>query len=717
MKYAFLSSVSSFIEKYPFLTNLFFFLSLAPLVFLRREHFMLNGLDGHYMHLLIANHFQWASLDGTLSFNPLQSLSNVFMGFNFKWIPAFSLPYLLFGETSNSLSYAIFSGELFIAAYLFGRICGFDKTISLLAGWILPVFSLWMLPWKGIYPFYGLTPQCVDLVLGTAIILASLKSLLDGSIIPRFSKILLIAATPIALAIGNPVMVILSAPVSIALASVILFTSSERRVFLWRLCSLLVALSAIIASGVIGFLYGNTFYSVTAFFADELIRVQNTFYNISIVFQQNPAGNLLFSAGVIGAAVAFRYSEQSIRKFALALLLFAMIIVFGGILMNSYADNYRGPQMGYFETSIWPLYSVYSAYLCVSIFRKLAHHLNFQAFTKPYALNSKLILLLLGCTTLFAGANQDVAASNPYILKPTPLTDMLKKEIGLEPGREFRGMAASITRMIDTKEQGLSWFDFHARDSEVIKKTGNDHRLVGLWKFGIPTLQEYNHFVTPSSYLLLSRLLSRPIDRQFRNITIMTQADNLNLLRALGVRFLITDFDMPSSAIKIHTLPVGEGESLFLYEITDINTGQYSPTRFLKVVDASAALEMISSSDLSSTTIVFEDVPTNLSPAIHGSLKFHKGRVHIRAKAGQDQSFLLLPLQYSHCWKVETGNARIIRANLMQTGVIFSGDQDIYLRFGNGIFQGDNCRLKDIDEMKRINLSEARHDFPLVPKK
>ena len=57
------------------------------------------------------------------------------------------------------------------------------------------------------------------------------------------------------------------------------------------------------------------------------------------------------------------------------------------------------------------------------------------------------------------------------------------------------------------------------RNYDVINlfHSGNDHRLYGLWYFGIPTLIELNQFSSPFFHLVNARLLNAPGARDLRS--------------------------------------------------------------------------------------------------------------------------------------------------------------------------------------------------------
>jgi hypothetical protein len=85
----------------------------------------------------------------------------------------------------------------------------------------------------------------------------------------------------------------------------------------------------------------------------------------------------------------------------------------------------------------------------------------------------------------------------------------------------------------------VGWLDLHFRDYQIWQRTGNDHRLVGLWHFGFPPCFSISPLRRRPYYLLLTEFLSRPEDKQFRSGLVLTRTDE-KMLRLWGVRYVIT---------------------------------------------------------------------------------------------------------------------------------------------------------------------------------
>jgi hypothetical protein len=63
----------------------------------------------------------------------------------------------------------------------------------------------------------------------------------------------------------------------------------------------------------------------------------------------------------------------------------------------------------------------------------------------------------------------------------------------------------------------------------------------------------------------------------------------------------------------------------------------------------------------------------------------------------------VLPQQFSNCLRASDGRVRLVRANLMMTGVIFSGQLYADIHFDYGIFRL-GCRWAGLADMRRLDL-------------
>jgi hypothetical protein len=181
------------------------------------------------------------------------------------------------------------------------------------------------------------------------------------------------------------------------------------------------------------------------------------------------------------------------------------------------------------------------------------------------------------------------------------------------------------------------------------------------------------------------------------------------LLRALGVRFVIADGTLADPALQRVLTETGKaGATVNLYEIKGTNLGQFSPTKVTWAGDYSAAVAALreQQSDLESRVVLLG--PSAREPELvsvsRSRLMAIRDGYHLSAVA-DGRAMVILPIQFSHCWQIEnaTGVAspQIVRANIVQTGVLFEGNADFRLRFNFEPWRA-SCRLDDVRDLSRF---------------
>jgi len=304
-------------------------------------------------------------------------------------------------------------------------------------------------------------------------------------------------------------------------------------------------------------------------------------------------------------------------------------------------------------------------------------------------------------------------------IRPTPITDRLMQKVSVAPGKTFGGHVATFNNAGDV-------------DSNLWVAIGNDHRDVGLWEFGIPTLFIRNTFLTPPYYLMLTEFLVRPPLRQFRNAILINHPDE-TMLKLWGVRYLITDFD-PGMGRRVVEMPVPSESELppdmdkfylrdpttlaheskiqILTELDGANRGDYSPTDVHHVDDFASGLAIMHQPGFDGRATLVTDAATGewgkLVPVSGATLVLTKTGFDITASSS-GESVLVLPVQYSHCWSSPAPGVELFRADLMQLGVRFHGTLDAELNFRFGPLFDGGCRSDDAADMDRLKIRQARN--------
>jgi hypothetical protein len=324
-----------------------------------------------------------------------------------------------------------------------------------------------------------------------------------------------------------------------------------------------------------------------------------------------------------------------------------------------------------------------------------------QFFSKHYSLQqSRAEILVSGLVAfgaiglvratdllLFEGERKFITVVHLSRDRPsTPFTDVLRREISLRLGEPFRGLVATVLGAHDGTLRSLARLSprepVHAGQFEELLKlaaeTGSSHDLFDLWYWRIPTLSEYGQGISRPLMFYVSSFLSSPQDVRDLNVALPRLA-NIDVLGAMGVRFVITDAELSSPAVtERHTLSSKRGAILRLYEIADANLGTYSPTDLVPYEPAALFAEAVRSNPGALKTRAYVSGPpaSELSPARSAKLVFEKEGLRVTA-ASEGASALLLPVQFSHCYRLHAlspGTVTVERANLIHTLTVLSGN-------------------------------------------
>jgi hypothetical protein len=275
------------------------------------------------------------------------------------------------------------------------------------------------------------------------------------------------------------------------------------------------------------------------------------------------------------------------------------------------------------------------------------------------------------------------------------LDDFFGRSIGLHEDRTFRGSALFYTNQYD---------EFLTIDS--------------LWAAGVPTVNEYSQLVTPQSIYFINQLFHQPLTFELNWFRSWSGDGNFPLLfktlRALGVRYVAgyerfaaaEAAQLPSTTLPRRPLAGPPGDWL-VYELPDVNVGNYSPTGEMMADSGAEILTNLRSStfEYRDQAVLSSAVSEALSPARNVRMSIVRGGLHVSAQS-EGTSLLLLPQQFSHCLRAHDDRVRLVRANLIMTGLIFSGRVDTDISFDYGILS-PRCRRADFADLKQLKIKLA----------
>jgi hypothetical protein len=299
-------------------------------------------------------------------------------------------------------------------------------------------------------------------------------------------------------------------------------------------------------------------------------------------------------------------------------------------------------------------------------------------------------------------------------VKEGPLIDYLRRQIGLAPGSEFRGYAATflgapdglVRRTTRTPVERMTYDAYIEARDILYNHFGNRFIKMDLWNSGIPTFEEYGQSVSKQMFYFDRDLLAEPHDQiDPAEHHILLYRFRPPLLRALGVRFVLADGSLSDEGIAhVMAEPGNAGATMNLYQIKDANRGQFSPTQVTWVADYPDAVRALrADAELDRRVVLLgpaQRLP-ELVAATRARLTVVRDGYRVTA-AAPGTAILLLPVQFSHCWRIDNGGGgdppRILRANIVQTGLLFNDTVAATLRFEFQPWRS-SCRLEDVRDL------------------
>jgi TM2 domain-containing membrane protein YozV len=708
------------------------------------------GWDGQSMLAFLGERHRFSDTLFGVGSDPIIGLGNISYALNPSWFPSFLLSTTRSGELDAPLAFAIGATGLFAATVLCGRLNGFAIGPSIAAGWLLTLMTWQLFGMPAIVTHWFFFPCHAEVLAMSTIMVSAVLRLGEGSVRRSIllTVVIFLCLTYVLLAI--PTSLILIVPIAGAFTAARFLLSEGRRERLTIiLCWIGIGVAALVL-GYFHYLAGLLSYTAAGQFP-ELSKRALTFYGGQVsLFLWTPIPSSIFSSerimvggGVIGSLVTIWLGSPQQRRLALGVLLAETGFIAVGA-SNYWLDYWFGPAIWYFELHLFPYFVLCLCFLLLApltiAWRQMLGWFSLMARQRllRYA-NAAIALVLPLVIALKASAAGPIVRAeseksdafrlaSPYPQPESAITRILKNEIKLAPDQEFRGRVAVMVGRIFPEER--MWQRYSLVHYFAQFATGNLHDGPGLWQDDLPTLMEYNTLITPAYFAFVRAFLTDPSDIQYRNI-IGTRHIDQRILKAVGVRFVITDLPIPDAALRAR-VPIAvsaegrrllgfsehklDGFDLFLYELEDVNLGQFSPTKIKLAADADEVLTTLSDGtlNLDQAVVVNEPVP---APQVRAKLElFAPSRDGYRVRASSTgTSTLLLPIEFSRCLKISDvrgATPLLFRADLLLTGVLFERQLDAWISFHTGPFRNARCRLDDLADNNRMDMRNAFRRLP-----
>lgn len=813
-----------------------------------------SEVDGQFFAWTSKYLLLWGTPFDMNTLNPFGGMISIFTPVNSWWNPA-SLPLGLQSSKliNFALSYSIYWLEIFFAIYFLAKITGLNKIEALLAAeiFVLLVFP----PFSAHYnstPLYSLVPVFAHILALMCMLTVFYAHLGTGTIGRNLMFVALFVLTSFLVIMGGGLGFIPCIPIYALLLLGFTLHKFNKQKLLWQIGSVTLVFCLFFLAHCQLYYQGTVGYVAPALVAVKAIAFalpKTLQKHRSIFYGAPPLFSFLNIFALLGSLVGIFYRQGKYKWLAVSFVFIVLLPEVMGFFIENGIISGSISNIG-IDYYVWDSYPVYciAAVIFVSFLWqqliKLTHFfttrfslekLNPQSFSFGFlALFIPFIVPALAIHLWFGSM-----AKNATPLKEpsrTPIVAYLENQIALVPGGNFKGTTAayfssknSPLRQINgpfyeknlAEAAHFTEYDYIMSREFLNKRFYNRHMLTDLWNFNIPTLEEYGHWITAPMYVFFKQMLAAKGDNLNGNFLNVYKLD-LNVMRALGTRFIISDKvlnykeltlvtvqnqDFPSSMEttpyvdykvamsakkafdellasefksdkvsgpdftssfmkKLETLhpsmqkdnakiagylenavtsALGDerrqsiwthkeletvrnyynsiiftwvaSPPLYLYEIKNPNLATFSPTQLIHAGSAGEIFRQMHKPEFSfeKAVVVQDDLPSNiaahLESAKHSELRFERNTLRVKAES-RGWSVLLLPLQYSHCFSLhekkspsaEASAARLIRANLIQSALVFKGKTEVKLDFNFGMGKDLNCRQQDIQDMKGLDL-------------
>lgn len=683
------------------------------------RHDILAYLDGNLLLTLSENQGAFSSGGAALSLNPLQGLGDIWL-LNLSLLPEFVTTRL--GLTGDWIKVAVLCASSIEAFALAATISWWIRpslTQSVAAGWLMViVFYPIFYPTLAFFVFADV-PFIINYFLLPLFIIPMWAAIGKG----KWYLNIVLSALIIAAFWLNFLMIgmftIYNFPYIAIFGSVFLMAGrrnpGELRA---KLTAIAVIFLVLLTSGYFSLLYATAADTTFMFFGDD--RTDHLLKEGSLLLDlSHPVGAWFVGIALAGAVFQLWSRGARVRLTAQALLVLVGALISGTVLWTQIP--WSGPRPIYFEYVLWAIYPAFFIFLVGP---------GVSAVWRLLGLGSRRlapvgwVVVPLAATFAFHGPvawryGLDAKRLDTFPPERSVLIDELQKGVALSVGGPFHGRVANlIGRFYPVEAEARTAFWYHNRG--LVVTLNNDHRSLGLWYYNIPTLYEINNYIRPMLHFVIRRYLADKDEKQEHGGMTIT-VPNLRILKLLGVSYLLTDRPQPEAGSErvreMAVPPVPElyregfalnGGILAVDRILHPYLG-LSPTEITVAASGVEALEWLGDegNDLEKRAVVTEPFPGTaaLVPAQAITTTIVRDGIRVQAES-PGRSLVVVPFQHSHCWETTsapgTAAPQVVRANLLLTGLLFSGKLDTTLHFRLGPFHGGGCRLEDLRDSRRL---------------
>jgi hypothetical protein len=711
------------------------------------EAYLYTGGDGlNYLNSTLQSLHYFSAFQSN-HINPYQGFAAPW-SFGASWLqPAALLSLFQDLRLGVPAAYTGYFGLFALALFVFGRAIAPNDSKAKIALSCLAIAMLLFPPATPLYYSFGF--QLYNSIAVPSLMVAAVVALLAFLVrldsdrrYERYAAAVAIAVLTLFAATVDPLWLSVAAVGALPFGLIMVVLPFSTQSILRRLIPLAIILGAFYAVGTVDYLLGSLLYSNRTYFSNEIMNAKRDLRLIYYAFME-PAPFRVFLVMIAGMIMALWHSSKYVRAAAIAGLASAMFVSVYSFAWLFYPKDWWLPLATYMDIFTVPVFALIAMLGWILFAQKALRWLRLDTVTSAWratianyrqrivpGFDSTTAWLLVPAVLTIAVVGLVISGPSnavpqfDLIRRPPPTGsagELLKKEVSVRAGDHFRGSVAMVLEAAsDQRSLMLDWTLW--RDQIVSFYPTED-----LWFKDIPTYDVYNPVIAPDAYYVLSRLIS-DMPYQARNVLPYPSVSSLSLkvLEAVGVRFFLSTqpFDdtlatlaslrwrmaPPDRTFNIdYTFVKRErvtGEA-YIYELADPNLGSYSPTRVRVERVAGNYLAVLGADgfDFRHDVVLTAPIDAPLVPAYGARMYFTDKGIRIIA-ASPGKSLLVLPVQYSRCLEFRRPTeARLVRANLFQVGVLFERNIDETFDFDTGPLINPRCRKEDLKELTDLRVS------------
>jgi hypothetical protein len=507
-----------------------------------------------------------------------------------------------------------------------------------------------------------------------------------------------------------------------------IFCASEsKNIMFWRLGGGFFLILACFGLRVWTFYYGLFKNCARAVFPNELYVEVQQWDAYTGMFSHGGWSTPIFALVSLACLYLVIKKKGSLRGLAYAVLAYQTLMVLVSLIYVYSGFRWNLPLPVYLEVGAVPIYLGLLSATIQDGFQYFSG--KWKSLKEPNKIQAQLLLIVLPLIALVAYKLSDLAKNhqpqqrNNLALKDQDglVSNILIPAVSIMSDGRFRGSVATVACVPGggiLRKAGVSKEAPFTKEHIIVlcqylRTFDPMLYMTGLWEQNIPTLEDNTHIVTPPFYYLISRCLRRAQDYQSRNWTIPTIIKP-DLMAALGVKIIVTDQILSDQRAKLIFKQSNiDDNTLYIYELENPNLGNYSPTKLIFLDSAKNIVDQlgVEGFPFKRQAIISkkENFP-DLVTASAGEIFYEQGGVRVRGKSN-GWSLLVLPLQFSNALKISESlhnnfSVKILRVNLVLTGVLFREQVHIKLVHQHGLVCGTSGRIQDIRDWQKLGIKE-----------